>query len=163
MTELNKPEQVKDQVVVTMQYELTVDNEVVDSSEDDEAIEFIQGMGQIIPGLERELYGLKIGDRKSVHVIPEDGYGEMDPDAIQEIPREEFPDDIPLEIGVELELKDQDGESLFATILSVNKKTVKLDFNEPLAGKDLHFEIEIVDLRHATPEELEHGHVHGDH
>lgn len=158
----NKPEQISDDVVVTMLYELTVDGEIVDASEDDEVIEFIQGLGQIIPGLEKELYGMKIGERKSVHVPPEEGYGPSDPDAIQEIPREEFPEDLPLEPGIELELKDQDGETLYAKIISVGKKMVKLDFNEPLAGKDLFFDVEIADLRLATPEELEHGHVHGD-
>lgn len=163
MTDKDKPEEVADDMVVTIRYELSVEDEVVDATEEDEAIEFIQGQGQIIPGLEREIYGMKIGERKTIKVKPEDGYGKIDPEAIQEIPREEFPEDIPLEPGIELELKDQEGELLYAKILSVGKKTVKLDFNEPLAGKELLFDIEVVDLRDATPEELEHGHVHGEH
>ncbi len=160
MTEEKKHEVVEDQLVVTLKYDLTVDGELVDSSED-EPIQFIQGQEQIIPGLERALYGMRKGERKSVVVSPEDGYGEIDPDAISDIPRDEFPEEIPLEPGIELEMKDQDGETLYAVIVSVGKDTVKLDFNDPLAGKELHFDVEVVDLRTATAEELEHGHVHG--
>ena len=162
MSTKEKPQLVEDDVVVTMRYELTVDGEVVDSSDNDEPIVFIQGHEQIIPGLEKAIYKMKIGDAKSVHVPPQEGYGEVDPEAYQDVPREEFPEDIPLKPGIELEMKDEDGEDLFATIVSVDKDTVRLDFNEPLAGKDLYFEVEILDLRHATPEELDHGHVHED-
>ena len=162
MNEQAKPPMIDDDVVVTMRYELTVDGEVVDSSDLDEPIVFIQGHEQLIPGLERAIYEMKIGDTKSVHVTPADGYGEVDPEAIQEVARDEFPEDIPLEPGIELELKDQDGDVVFATIVSVGKNTIKLDFNEPLAGKDLYFEVEILDLRYATAEELDHGHVHGE-
>ncbi|MCE5207243.1 MAG: peptidylprolyl isomerase [Chloroflexi bacterium] len=162
MNTKEKPQLVEDDVVVTMRYELTVDGVVIDSSDNDEPIVFIQGQEDVIPGLEKAIYKMKAGEKKSIHVTPEDGYGEIDPEAFQDVPRDEFPSDIPLEPGVELEMKDEDGETLFATIVSVDKDVVKLDFNEPLAGKDLYFEVEIVDLRQATAEELDHGHVHFD-
>ena len=151
---------VADNVVVSMHYTLTVEGEIFDTSEGEEPIVFIQGVGNIIPGLEKALYGLEIGDKKKVHVTPEEGYGEVDPEAIQKVPRDEFPSDIPLEKGVNLEMKDEDGEIFSAVIVEVYSDNVKLDFNDPLAGKHLDFEIEIVELREATKEELDHGHVH---
>jgi len=160
MNTKEKPQLVEDDVVVTMRYELTVDGVVIDSSDNDEPIVFIQGQEDVIPGLEKAIYKMKAGEKKSIHVTPEEGYGEIDPEAFQDVPRDKFPSDIPLKPGVELEMKDEDGETLFATIVSVDKDVVKLDFNEPLAGKDLYFEVEIVDLRQATAEELDHGHVH---
>jgi FKBP-type peptidyl-prolyl cis-trans isomerase SlyD len=155
-----KPQVVQDNVVVTMHYQLKVDGELYDASEENDPLVFLQGHQNIIPGLEKELYGLKIGETKEVQVDPKNGYGEIDKDAIQDVDRAEFPSDIPLEPGVELEMKDQDGNELYARIVSVSKDRVKLDFNEPLAGKELDFRITIIDLREATAEEVEHGHAH---
>lgn len=152
---------VADGQVVSLEYTLTVDGEVIDSSEAHGPIEFIQGMGNIIPGLEEELYGMSVGESKSVTVAPEDGYGEIDPDAFQDFPREAFPPSIPLEPGVALRLQDESGNVHMAVIDSVTDDTVRLDFNHPLAGKELHFDVKVVGLRDATDEELMHGHVHG--
>jgi FKBP-type peptidyl-prolyl cis-trans isomerase SlyD len=156
----NKPREVSDDVVVSIDYTLTVDGEVVDTTQGDEPLQFLQGHQNIIPGLERELNGMKIGDIKEVTVPPAEAYGEVDPDNIIDVPRSEFPGEIPLEPGTELEVKNADGEVLSATIADVNKETVKLDFNHPLAGKQLTFDVKVVDLRAATDEELSHGHVH---
>ena len=156
----NKPGDVADDVVVSIDYTLTVEGEVVDSTEGDEPLAFLQGHQNIIPGLERELTGMKIGDSKTVVVPPSQAYGEVDPDNIIDVPRGEFPAEIPLETGTELEVKNADGEVLSATIASVNPDTVKLDFNHPLAGKELTFNVTVVDLRAPTEEELAHGHVH---
>lgn len=169
----NKPIMVEDNLVVTMNYSLSIDGEVVDSSEgeDNDPIIFLQGAGQIISGLEKSLYGLKVGDKKSVTVEPKDGYGEIDPESIVEVPKDEFPKDFPLELGVEItvnadsEDEDDDEESddeMEALIIAVNNTTVTLDFNHPLAGKTLNFDVHILDIREATTEEVEHGHVHGD-
>jgi FKBP-type peptidyl-prolyl cis-trans isomerase SlyD len=158
----NKPRVVIDDIVVSIDYTLTVDGQVVDTTEDDEPLYFLQGHQNIIPGLERELLGMKIGDSKQVIVAASDAYGEIDPDNIIDVPRSEFPDEIPLEPGTELEVKNSDGEVLSATINEANKDTVKLDFNHPLAGKELTFDITIVDLRQATEEELAHGHAHNE-
>ena len=156
------PTTITDDVVVSLAYTLTVDNEVVDTSEGSEPIEFIQGRQHIIPGLERELYGLAVGGSKAVVIQPADAYGLLDPEAFMDVPRGEFPPQIPLELGVLLQMKDQEGNPMQAHITQVNEKTVRLDFNHPLAGKELHFSVQVVGLRTATAEELEHDHVHGD-
>lgn len=155
----NKPV-IADDVVVTLKYSVSVAGQVVESSADDNPIQFIQGRGDVIPGLENALYGLSVGDQKEFDVAPEDGYGEADPDAIAKIPKAEFPPEIPLQPGVELRLKDEQGDELEAQIVTVEDEIVRLNFNHPLAGKELLFAIQVIDLRKATPEELEHGHVH---
>lgn len=145
-----------------MDYSLTVDGEIVDSSEDSEPIEFIQGHGNIIPGLEKELYGMSIGAQKSVFVPAAEGYGIYEPEAVLTVERSEFPEEIPMEVGVEVSIQNEDGEVTVAVIQAFDDKTITLDGNHPLAGKDLNFEITVVGLREATTEELEHGHVHGE-
>ena len=152
---------IADGQVVSMDYTLYVDGEVVDTSEGQSPMECIQGTGNIIPGLERELYGLVSGDSKKVSVVPADGYGEMDSEAYVDVPRAEFPDNIPLEKGIEIQVRDQSGQAMSARIDSVTDETVKLDFNHPLAGKTLDFDVKIVGVRDASAEELAHGHVHG--
>ena len=161
MSEDNKPRVISDDVVVSLDYTLTVDGELVDSSDENEPIQSIQGQGQVIPGLERSLYGMGVGDSKQVVVAASEGYGDEDPEAYADVPRSEFPSQIPLEPGVELQLTNQDGEQLQAFIESIEEDSVRLNFNHPLAGKELHFAVEVIDLRQATPEELDHGHVHG--
>ncbi len=153
---------VQDEVVVSMSYELRVDDEVIDSSEDieGEVIAFIQGLGQIIPGLEKALYGMKVGDSMQVQVEPVDAYGELDPEAFVWVPREDFPETIPLEVGTVFEMREEEGETHLARISELEQERVHVDLNHPLAGKALTFDVKIVDLRQATDEELEHGHVH---
>jgi FKBP-type peptidyl-prolyl cis-trans isomerase SlyD len=162
MDENRKPTVVADDVVVSLEYTLTVNGEIVDSTEGIEPISFLQGYENIIPGLERELYGLKVGDEKKVFVPAKDAYGEIDPEAVVDVPRKDIPKDIPVKPGVELQVTNEDGELLDAVIVTVSKDTVRLDFNHPLAGKDLNFAVKVVELREAEAEELEHGHVHGD-
>lgn len=156
------PAEVADDVVVSLDYKLTVDSEIVDSSEGDDPIEFLQGHGQIIPGLEKALYGLKVGDEKSVSISPADGYGEIEQEAFIQLPRAEFPADIPCQVGISIQMQDEHGEILDARIAEITDETLTLDFNHPLAGKTLNFEVKVVDLRAATEEELAHGHVHFD-
>jgi FKBP-type peptidyl-prolyl cis-trans isomerase SlyD len=153
--------QVADDLVVSMNYTLTVDGEIVDSSKENEPIQFLHGRGNIISGLEAHLGGLGVGENLQVTVAAKDGYGEFDSEQVVDIPLDEFPEEICVEPGVELEMKDQNGDILYARIVSVGKSRAKLDFNHPLAGKELTFDVTIVDLRNATAEELEHGHVHG--
>lgn len=154
------PQVVEDDVVVSMDYALKVEGELVDFSEESGPVHFLQGHGEIIPGLEREIYGMGIGDSKEVVVTPEDAYGQIDPDEIEEVSIFDFPREIELAPGVELELKDEEGHTEIARIVDVGEFDVTLDFNHPLAGKELHFEVTITDLRPATEEELDHGHVH---
>lgn len=160
MNALAGPVTVIDDVVVSLEFTLTVDGEVVDTSDGDEPIRFIQGQGQIIPGLEKALYGMAMGESKELAIPPKEGYGEHDPSAYADIPRAEFPSEIPLEPGVELELKNKTGDLLEATIESVGEDNVRLNFNHPLAGKILNFSVKVIELRYATQEELDHGHVH---
>jgi len=162
MSNEQNPNQVADNLVVSLIYSLIVNGEVLDSSGEDDPLEFLQGFGEIIPGLERELYGMKIGETKKVHVKSAEGYGAVDPDAFVEVPLDQLPPDMPLEIGTEIQVRDMDGEILDARISKVEENTVVLDFNHPLAGKDLDFDVKIGDLRAPTAEELEHGHAHGE-
>ncbi len=153
---------VQDGLVVSMEYTLSVDGEVLDSSKDAGPLQFLAGHDNIVPGLEREMVGMKIGESKDVLVLPEDGYGEFDADAFMEVPRSEFPSDMELEEGLELNVSDEDGQHQLAFIESFNDETVRLDFNHPLAGAELQFNVKVVGLRDATAEELEHGHAHDD-
>ncbi len=147
--------------VIRMEYTLKVNGEVLDTSAANGPIEFIQGAGNIIPGLERELYGMSVGQSKDVVVPAQDAYGDVDTEAYTDVPKDQFPENIPLQVGTELELHDQQGNPLHARIDEVGEETVRLDFNHPLAGKELFFNVKIAGLREPTEEELEHGHVHG--
>jgi FKBP-type peptidyl-prolyl cis-trans isomerase SlyD len=154
---------VADGQVVSMEYTLRVDGKVVDSSEGGDPLEYLHGAANIIPGLEREMDGMAVGDSKTVVVTAEDGYGEMDDEAFLEAPLGEFPKDMPIKPGVELELTGPEGQPMYARIESVEGETVLLNMNHPLAGKELHFAVKVVGLRDATDEEMEHGHAHGAH
>jgi FKBP-type peptidyl-prolyl cis-trans isomerase SlyD len=153
---------VSDNMVVSLDYTLRLDDgEIIDSSSKEEPLEFLQGHGQIIRGLEQELYGMAIGEEKNIVVEPGDGYGDFDPDAFQEVPLAAFPPNVELEPGMGLELMSESGEPLLAFVSEVGHEDVVLDFNHPLAGETLYFAVKIADLRLASDEELLHGHVHG--
>jgi FKBP-type peptidyl-prolyl cis-trans isomerase SlyD len=152
---------VSDDLVVSLDYTLRLDDgQVVDTSAGREPLEFLQGRSQIVAGLEQALYGMYVGDEKDVVVPPEDGYGVRNPDAFQELPMNVFPSDITLEPGMGLQLMDDSGELMLAFVAEVRPDSVRLDFNHPLAGTTLYFNVKVAALRHATNEELAHGHVH---
>ena len=151
---------IQDDVVVSLEYTLQAEGEIVDSTGEDEHIQFIQGHGQIIPGLESQLYGMSGGESKEVTVPPDEAYGILDEEALGTVPRDEFPPDMPLEKGVALQLRDEDGEVFDAYVKSVDKKSVEINLNHPLAGKELHFSVKVLDLRPASEDEIAHGHVH---
>ena len=153
----NDPTQVANNLLVTMDYTLTVDDKIVDSSKDNEPIRFVQGGGEIIPGLERQLDGLVLGTEQKIIVSPGEGYGEFDEERLVDVPRDEFPENIPLKLGVHLRMKDEHGEPLQARIHEIAEDYVTLNFNHVLAGKELQFDVTVTELRPATPEELEHG------
>ena len=137
------------------------DQTIVDTSAGREPLDFLQGYGKIIPGLEQALYGMAVGEEKEVKVLPDDGYGQRDSDALQQIPSDALPPDLKLEPGMMLELVDNTGQPIPATVAEVHPNGVLLDLNHPLAGETLYFQAKIADLRVATREELAHGHVHG--
>lgn len=158
-----KFEKVAEDLVVGINYVLTVDGEEIDSSKDEGPLEYLHGYSNIITGLEKELLGMKINESKQVEIPPEEAYGLVEEEAIISVAIEEFPEDVPLEPGIELEITDAEGDTMFATIVKVGKKNVKLDTNHPLAGKTLFFDVSVVSIRAATSEELDHGHVHFGH
>jgi FKBP-type peptidyl-prolyl cis-trans isomerase SlyD len=152
---------VADDLVVSLDYALQLDDgQIVDSSAGRDPLEFLQGHGQIIPGLEQALYGMAVGEEKKVVVAPRDGYGEREAATVQEVPREAFAPDVELTPGMALELHDTSGHPVLAFIAEVGPESVVLDLNHPLAGETLHFDVTVAGLRAATSEELAHGHSH---
>jgi len=148
-------------MVVKMDYTLYVEGKVVDTSEGYGPLEFIHGHRNLIPGLEREIIGMQVGEAKEIIVKPSDAYGEYDADAFVDIPRTQFPQSFDFQIGRSIRLSDPTGRLITASISEIGEKDVRLDMNHPLAGKELNFSATIVDLRMATPEEIEAGKVGG--
>ncbi|WP_291424900.1 peptidylprolyl isomerase [Deinococcus sp.] len=144
--------------VVDLDYKLTVSGELIDQSEPGEPLTYLHGHSNIIPGLERALEGKAVGDSLQVTVQPEDGYGPRDEEAIEDLSREDFDDDI--EVGATYYAQSEDGSVIPFTVLAVGGDQVKVDFNPPLAGQTLHFDVKVLAVRDATAEELEHGHAH---
>lgn len=153
---------VQDGHVVSMEYTLRVDGEIIDSSEGGDPLQFVAGVRNIIPGLEKEMIGMGVGESKDVMVLPAEGYGEYDDEAFMKVPLDQFPKDFTVEAGTELHVQDSSGQSRYARIKSMDEKSALLDLNHPLAGKELHFNVKVVNLREATNDELEHKHVHPD-
>jgi FKBP-type peptidyl-prolyl cis-trans isomerase SlyD len=153
---------VKDGVVVSMEYTLHVDGELMDTSDGQGPLQFLAGHGNIIPGLESEMRGMKVGDSKDIVVQPANGYGEFDDEAFMNVTRNQFPKDMELAEGVELTVRDDEGNARYARIDNIADDVVTLNFNHPLAGDELHFHVKVVGLREPNAEELEHGHVHED-
>jgi FKBP-type peptidyl-prolyl cis-trans isomerase SlyD len=152
---------VTDGLVVSLDYTLRLDDgEIIDSSVDREPLEFLQGQGQIVSGLEQELYGMAVDDQKDVEVSPADGYGERDADAIELVARDVFPPELDVRPGIGLRMRDGSGQAMDAYVADVRPDGVLLDFNHPLAGETLFFQIKIAALRPATSDELAHGHIH---
>lgn len=152
---------ISDNKVVLIDYTLRIDSgEVVDSSEGQEPLAYLHGVGQIVPGLERALSGLTVGDVKDVVVEPADGYGDRDPDGVFGIPKTAFPDTAQLEVGASFVGEDEEGNSLPVRVVALDGDSVTVDANHPLAGERLSFHVTIKEIRDATAEELEHGHPH---
>jgi FKBP-type peptidyl-prolyl cis-trans isomerase SlyD len=147
---------VQDNLVVSMEYTLRLaDDEVIDSSEGREPLSFIQGMGHVIPGLERALEGMTVGAEKDVVVGPEDGYGERNPDLVEVLPRSIFPAEVAL--GEAYHMHTEAGASMMVYVEEVADETVTVNLNHPLAGETLYFHVKIAGLREATEEELAQG------
>lgn len=148
--------------VVDIDYSLHLgDGKVVDQSDPGEPLTYLHGEGEIVPGLESALEGLDVGDRKQVVVPPASGYGDHDPRGLQQVPRQAFPADFQPEVGMELSAQGPDGDEVAFVIQRVEPELITIDLNHPLAGKTLHFDVTVREVREATPEELEHGHAHG--
>ncbi|OUD09969.1 peptidylprolyl isomerase [Marivivens niveibacter] len=142
--------QVKSGDTVRIHYTGTLTSgETFDSSAGRDPLEFVVGSGQIIPGLDKALPGMAVGDKKSVDVPCAEAYGEKRDEAIQAIPRGEIPDHIPTEPGTQLQMQAPTGQVVPVTVVEANEEQVILDANHPLAGKDLNFAIELVEIKAA--------------
>jgi FKBP-type peptidyl-prolyl cis-trans isomerase SlyD len=136
---------------VSIEYTLKVDDKVVDSNVGGEPLTYEHGSGRIIPGLEKALEGMKKGESKHVTVAPKDGYGEHDPQGLQEVKKEMIPAEA--KVGTMLNGTRPDGRKVMVVVKEIRDKTVLLDFNHPLAGKTLNFDVKILDIKDAPPKE----------
>ncbi len=153
--------QIAKHKAVSINYTLTNDaGEVLDATGDGPPLSYIQGIGNLIPGLEAALEGKSPGDKLDVLIAPEDGYGLRDDALVQTVNREVFGPDIELEVGMCFRTSGGGAPEVIA-ITRIDGDRITVDGNHPLAGESLHFGVEIVDVRDATDEEIDHGHVHG--
>ena len=154
--------QIAESSVASFHYTLTDDQgQVLDSSEGREPLTYLHGVGQIVPGLEKAMTGRQAGDQFKVDVAPEEGYGVHHAELTQSVPREAFQGEEDIQPGMQFQGHGPQGV-INVTVTAVDDQVVHIDGNHPLAGKTLHFAIEVTDVRAATEEELAHGHVHGE-
>jgi FKBP-type peptidyl-prolyl cis-trans isomerase SlyD len=153
--------QIAKNKVVSIDYTLTnAKGEVLDKSSKGQPLQYIQGQGHLIPGLERVLEGKGAGDAVKAAIPAKDAYGDRDEELMQIIPKDSFADIPDLKVGMELEAEGDDGVRVI-TVVGIEEDRVVVDGNHPLAGMDLNFDVTIVGVRDATEDELGHGHVHG--
>lgn len=147
--------------VVLIHYTLTNDaGETIDSSSGGDPLAFIHGQGNIIPGLEKALEGKQAGDKLNVKVDPAEGYGVRDDALIQQVPKRQF-GGANVQPGMQFHAQTSQGHARVVTVVRIQGDMVTVDGNHPLAGENLNFDVEVTEVRDATQEELEHGHVHG--
>jgi len=137
---------IKEGSKVSFEYTLTVDGEVTDTSQGRGPLEYTQGQEQIIPGLEKELKGMKVGDEKTVTIVAKDAYGLVNLQAFQEVLKSAMPQGIELKEGIQLQMQTAQGQTLPVKISEVKEDAVVIDLNHPLAGKDLTFKVKIVSI-----------------
>lgn len=153
--------QISDKKVVSIHYHLTDDSgEVIDSSEGQDPLTYLHGAGGLIPGLEEELEGKSAGDQLTVSVSPDKGYGEFQDSLVQTVPLEIFEGVESVEVGMQFQTSEENGSSRLISVTDVQGDQVTVDGNHPLAGMSLNFDVTVVAVRDATPEELDHGHAH---
>jgi len=152
--------QISAQKVVSIHYTLTDnDGNVLDSSSNGEPLNYIQGVGALIAGMEEGLEGKTKGDKLLLKIAPEKGYGIHQPEMIQQVPMSAFGGQM-VSPGMQFEAGTEE-QRFIVTVTDVNEEFATIDGNHPLAGVDLNFDVEVLEVREATSEELEHGHVHG--
>ena len=145
--------------VASIDYTLTgATGEVIDTSSGKSPLEYIHGQGNIIPGLENALEGKKVGESLSVSIPPDQAYGEHNPELIQPVPRSNFGGMQKIEVGMQFQARTPGGVHV-VRVVKVDDQSVTVDANHPLAGQTLHFDVKVVSVREAKPEELEHQHV----
>ena len=134
--------------------------QVLESSNGDDTMSFLQGVGQIIPGLESAMAGLNKGDKKSVEVKAAEAYGDYEKDLVVQVPRAQIPKK-DVAVGDQFHADSGHGHTQVVVVTGVSDSHITVDGNHPLAGQDLHFDVEVIDVREATKDEMEHGHAHG--
>ncbi len=122
------------------------DGTLFDSSEGREPLQFAVGGGQVIPGFDNAVQGMAVGDKKSVTIEPEEAYGERHEQLVQEVPRDQLPDDLSPAVGMELQAKDETGQVMRLAVTAIDEASITVDGNHPLAGKTLNFDIELVEI-----------------
>ncbi len=162
---------IQNNTVVTVDYHLTSsinngEENLVEKTSPERPFVFLFGSGQVLPDFEKNLEGKKAGDPFDFKITADKGYGKAEDDYIVNISREAFMvegefDSARVKVGSELEMNDAEGNVLVGVVTAVETEHVTMDFNHPLAGHDLHFVGKVIEVRPATPEELDHGHVHG--
>ena len=153
--------QIADDKIVLIHYTLTnLDDEVMDSSDGGEPLAYLHGKGNIVPGLEKELLGKQAGDKVNVEVSPEEGYGELNEELIQEVDRAAFEGVEAIEVGMRFMAQTAWGQQP-VVVTAVTEESVIVDGNHPLADQTLKFDVEVIEVRDASEEELQHGHAHG--
>ena len=153
---------IQDGVVVIMHYTLKNDQgEVLDSSDGGDALPYLHGANNIVPGLEKQLTGKAVGEALDVVVAPEEGYGVPNPAMIQEVPKDAFPDDAEVAPGAQFLMQGENGQPIPIWITGVTDDTVTIDANHPLAGQSLHFSIKVDGIRAANDQEKAQGHPLG--
>ncbi|EZQ09983.1 FKBP-type peptidyl-prolyl cis-trans isomerase [Acinetobacter sp. Ver3] len=151
---------IANDLVVLFNYKLTnAEGETLDQSQG-EPLAYLQGAGNIIPGLEKAMLGKTTGDKFTVTIPAAEAYGEYNTDLVQEVPKQMFQGVDNIEAGMQFQAQTDDGVQI-VTVKAVEGENIIVDANFPLAGQDLTFDVEIVEIREATQEELDHGHVHG--
>ena len=152
---------IADNLVVSMHYRLTdAEGELLDSSEGADPLNYLHGAGNLIPGLETALVGKVEGDELQVQVEPADAYGEVQAELVQVVDRAAFQGVETVDVGMIFEAQDPNGASRRIVVTAVEGVQVTVDANHPLAGRQLNFDVQVVGVREATPEEIAHGHVH---
>lgn len=150
--------EITDGRVATIHYTLTSDDgDVIDKSAADAPLSYLHGAGNIVPGLEKALAGKQVGDSLKADVPPEQGYGPHHDGMIQKVPRTSFPD-VEVKPGMQFEARTERGP-LLVTVTGMDEENVTVDGNHPLAGKTLHFAVEVANVREATEQEANNGHV----
>lgn len=150
--------------VVSFDYTLTDSaGQELDSSKQAGPLTYLHGVGGIIPGLEAAMGGRAKGDRFTVTIPPDKAYGEKDPKMVVALPRERFNGAPDIQVGMQFRAQMAGGDGRVVTVVAADDKHVTIDGNHPLAGQSLTFDINVVDVRAATPEEIDHGHIHGQH
>lgn len=153
-------DKIEDGIVVSMTYVLHVEGEEVGRADESEPLEYLHGAENIVAGLESALEGKKVGDHVQVSVPPEDAYGDYDEEEVDEFDRDEIPGSENLELGMIVEVEDEDGYIYEGSVVEMTEGSIFVDFNHPLAGKTLNFDVTVTAVRAADPEELDHGHPH---